>query len=423
MAALTQENLQPSDRITLIDALRGFTLLGIIVTHMTGQYYAGQPPEKYSEQTTATIIDSVASAFTWILINGKFFAIFSFLFGLSFYIQLSKGEGDLPFLLKFFWRLIILFAIGFIHHLHYRGDILTIYAMLGVILLVTYRLPDKYLLWLSLILIFDIPGIVTRIIGVMGNTSGSLFEQDQNVLLSYYNTFKSGTYLDLLKANYESFSTKMQYQVWSGRIYMTPGLFLLGLYAGRKKFFENASSNTPLVKKYLRASAWGILATLIAGVSFFMVGHAVTGGLPNSVTIAAGLTFYDIFNTFLGVIYVSWFILLFQKEKWRNRLMTFYEAGRMGLTTYLMQAVFGVLIFSTIGLGLLGELGAATCFLIAVGLFVIQIVIAKFWLKYFYYGPVEWIWRCLTNFKVYPLLKPEPVLLSEAVSGQQSADS
>lgn len=423
MATLIQENLQPSDRITLIDALRGFTLLGIIVTHMIEQYYAGQPPEKYTGQTTATVIDTVASAFSWILINGKFFAVFSFLFGLSFYIQLSKGKSDFHFILKFFWRLVILFVIGFIHHLHYRGDILTIYAMMGIVLLVTYKLPDKYLLILSLILIFDIPGIVIRVVNVFANTTDSLFEQDQNVLLSYYDTFKSGTYADLLKANYESFSTKMQFQVWSGRIYMTPGLFLLGLYAGRKKFFEHASSNIPFVRKCLRISAWGILATFIVGVSFFLIGHTVTGGLPNPVAFAAGLTFYDIFNTFLGAIYVAWFILLFQKEKWRNRIMVFYEAGRMGLTTYLMQAVFGLLIFSTIGLGLLGELGAATCFVIAVGLFIIQIWIAKFWLKYFYYGPVEWLWRCLTNFKVYPLLKSEPVLISETVSDQQSANS
>lgn len=418
MTSIKNQTLPIIDRITVIDALRGFTLLGIIITHMTEQYYAGQPPEKFSGQTTSTVVDMIASGFSWILINGKFYAIFSFLFGLSFYIQLSKAKADLPFLMKFLWRLIILFAIGFIHHLHYRGDILTIYAMLGIVLLVTYRLPDKYILVLSLILVFDVPGITARILSAAGITSGEFLSQDQAPLLAYYNTFKSGTYPELLKANLDSFMIKMDFQVWSGRIYMTPGLFLLGLYAGRIKFFENLSANIPLVKKYLRQAAWGLLITFVVAVSFFIIANALLGSVPDSVNFSAGLTFYDIFNTFLAVIYVSWFILLFQKEKWRKRLMHFYEAGRMGLTTYLIQAVFGVLIFSTLGLGLLGELGAATCFAIALVIFILQIIIAKFWMRHFYYGPVEWVWRCLTNFKLYPLIKSQPatgLVMSEEV--------
>ena len=70
-----------------------------------------------------------------------------------------------------------------------------------------------------------------------------------------------------------------------------------------------------------------------------------------------------------------------------------------------MQAFFGVLIFSTMGLGLLGEIGAAVSFVVAVVIFIIQSLIAKFWMKYFYYGPVEWLWRSLTSFKMQPLIK------------------
>ena len=87
--------------------------------------------------------------------------------------------------------------------------------------------------------------------------------------------------------------------------------------------------------------------------------------------------------------------------------MRFYDVGRMGLTTYLMQAFFGVLIFSTIGLGLLGEVGAAISALMAIAIFVVQILFSKFWLKHFYYGPVEWLWRSLTNLKMQPLMKPK----------------
>ena len=162
---------------------------------MIEQYYAGPIPEKHA--APSNLIDTIVSAISVILINGKFYAIFSFLFGLSFYIQFSKANTDIPFLLRFCWRLIILFGIGFIHHLHYRGDILTIYAMVGFVLLVAYRLPDKYLLILSLLLVFDIPGILTRVIGLVGNdpTVNEFIKQDQTKLIAYYETFKSGTYL------------------------------------------------------------------------------------------------------------------------------------------------------------------------------------------------------------------------------------
>ena len=362
-------------------------------------------PEKHA--VPSSIVDTIVSAISLILINGKFYAIFSFLFGLSFYIQFSKANADVPFLLRFSWRLIILFGIGFIHHLHYRGDILTIYAMVGFVLLVAYRLPDKYLLILSLLLVFDIPGILTRVIGLVGNdpTVNEFIKLDQTKLIAYYETFKSGTYFDLLKANLDSFSMKMDFQFWSGRIYMTPGLFLLGLYAGRKRFFEEIPAHTRIIKKYLQNASWALLGTVLGGVLFFVIANSVTGGLSDDANMLAGLTIFDFINTFLAVIYVTGFILLFQKEKWNTRLMRFYDAGRMGLTTYLMQAFFGVLIFSTMGLGLVGDVGAGISALIGIAIFTIQILFSKFWMKHFYYGPIEWFWRSLTNFKIQPLMK------------------
>ena len=419
MATLPHDSTVSSSRISVIDALRGFTLLGIIITHTIEQYYAGPLPDKYAGETTSTVIDTIFAALSWILINGKFYAIFSFLFGLSFFIQFSKAKGDLAFLLKFSWRLLILFTIGLIHHVHYRGDILTIYAMVGIVLLLSYRLPDKYLLVLSLLLVFDIPGILTRVIGLAmndPNVNAFIRQQDPAKNVAYFEIFRSGTYLELLKANLESFGAKMDFQVWSGRIYMTPGLFLLGLYAGRKRFFEEIPSKLPLVKKYLKNSAWALLGTALGGFLFFVIANSIAGKLSDDVNMLAGLTIFDIFNTFLAVVYVTGFVLLFQKQKWHNRLMHFYEAGRMGLTTYLMQALFGICIFSTIGLSLVNQLGAATCFFIAVVIFVVQTLLAKFWMKHFYYGPVEWLWRSLTNFKIQPLLKSRNI--SPAISGQ-----
>jgi len=401
----TQLPNQPSSRIEIIDALRGFTLLGIIIAHITEQYYAGQMPEKITSSGVNNVFDQIVSGIVGILISGKFFMIFSFLFGLSFFIQMKSSTGNSSFLLRFAWRLILLFIIGMVHHIHYRGDILSIYAMLGFGLLLTYRLPEKYILWLGLFLVFDIPGMATRITSLFIGHKDTFIQTEQVELMQYFETFKNGSYADLIKANLESFKDKMDYQVWSGRIYITMGLFLLGFYAGQWKLFEDLPAKIPQLKKYMIFAAWTLLGVFIGGLVFFGVGNGMMGGLPQDINVSAFLCLADIFNACLSMIYLVWFILLFEKEKWRNRLMHFYAAGRMGLTTYLMQTVFGVIIFSTLGFKMVGEIGTAILFVLAIVLFIFQMWMGKVWLKYFYYGPVEWIWRCLTKLKLEPLMR------------------
>lgn len=397
-----------SDRIEVIDVLRGFTLLGIILVHMTEQYYAGQPPEQFASFASKGLADEVVSGFVGIFVQGKFYMIFSFLFGLSFYLQLSKSDGSLKFVTRFFWRLLILFGIGFIHHLHYRGDILTIYAMLGIGLLLTYRLPDKYLLIIAILLILNVPSVLTKlkdVIWVPATGQNPFLNADQNSLLTYYNTVKSGTYLEILKANLTEFSTKMNFQILSGRLYITMGLFLLGLYAGRKNIFENIEQEKPLFKKLLKGSLWTLLGCILFSAAFFGGAQILSIKLSDQLQWLVGGEVFDIFNAAFATIYTAGILLLFQKEKWNPRLMHFYAVGRMGLTTYLMQTIFGVLIFFSVGFGLLGEIGASLAFGIAIGLYILQIQFSKFWLSHFHYGIFEWLWRSLTYLKIQPLRK------------------
>jgi uncharacterized protein len=112
----------------------------------------------------------------------------------------------------------------------------------------------------------------------------------------------------------------------------------------------------------------------------------------------------DIFNAALAMIYVAWMLILFQNEKWNKRLMVLYPVGRMGLTVYLMQTFFGTMIFFSYGLGLVYELGSFYSLLLGLLIFILQIVIARLWFRYFAYGPVEWLWRNLTYFKIQPLV-------------------
>jgi len=400
-----------NDRIEIIDILRGFALLGIIVVHFTEQYYAGQAPESAIGFGGKSIADGIVQGFSGIFVQGKFFMIFSFLFGLSFFIQLDKSSGSTSFLFRFAWRLIVLFGIGFVHHLHYRGDILTIYAVLGFGLLLFYKLPDKALLIIALFLVFNIPSVGVRMYHAIFHIDNNPFNADQKQLQLYFDTLKSGSYLNILKANFNEFEFKFNFQVESGRIYITLGLFLLGLYAGRKNFFEKWEQQLSWVKTLCKTSLWTMLGCIIFSLAFFGGMQLAGIALSQSFQWAIGGLVFDVFNTCLATFYVMGVLLLFRKEKWKPRLMQLYALGRMGLTTYLMQTLFGFFIFFSLGFRLLGTLGAFPCLLIGLAVYVFQIFFSKWWLKNFRFGPIEWLWRSLTYLKLQPVLNSKPKLV------------
>ena len=409
------------ERIEVIDVLRGFTLFGIVLAHMVDQYYAGLPPEHAGSFASTNLADGMARAFTEVFISGKFYMIFAFLFGLSFHLQLSRSSNRSSFLLRFSWRLAVLFMIGLVHHLHFRGDILTIYAMLGFGLLLLYRLPDRYLLIAGIVLLLNVPSVVVRGIDVLV-PDGALAVSpaaDQTVLLKYFDTLKSGAYVDILRANFFEFGTKMRFQFSSGRIYITFGLFLLGLCVGRRRVFEDLPSHLPSIRRLLKLSARVLLGCVLCALAG--VGGAALFEISiteQALRLIGGMAI-DLFSAALAAFYVAGVIVLFQQERWRGRLMNFHAVGRMGLTTYLMQTVCGALILFGIGWGLLAEMGASLLLAIAVAVFAIQIVFSEFWLKHFDYGIVEWLWRSLTYLKRQPLKKRQygPSRVTDAAYG------
>jgi len=405
-----EDQAKDRTRIEIIDVLRGFTLLGIILVHFAEQYYAGPAPQKFNNFTIHFLGDEIITGFIGIFISGKFYMIFSFLFGLSFFIQMNKSDSGAIFFVRFFWRLVILFAIGFLHHLHYRGDILTIYAMLGVGLLIFYKLPDKLLLILALCLTINLPSAAVRGFQALnspaeGENTQAPFSVDDAASEKYFNAVKSGSYMEILKANLGDFDYKYQFQVESGRIYITLGLFLLGLYAGRKGVFEKLSERLPLFKRLMKGSLWTLLGLILFALAFFGGAEVAKIKLPQIVQWMVGGLIYDVFNLALATVYVAAIVLLFQKEKWNKRLMIFYEAGRMGLTTYLMQSFFGILLFFSVGFGLLGEIGALASVVIGIVIFIGQIYFSKWWLARFRYGFFEWLWRSATYLKVQSFRK------------------
>lgn len=401
--------LSTKPRIEFIDILRGFTLLGIGIIHIIEQYYAGPYPSSHQNFQIKFIGDEIVSALSGILISGKFFMIFSFLFGLSFFLQLQNSDGSFRFVMRFIWRLFILFLIGFVHHLHYRGDILTIFAVLGLVLVAFHKLPDKFILVVGLLLMLNVPSMILRAIDVVQydptkkENPMDAFNGDDKANEVYFNTVKTGSYWEMLRANFYEFSGKTKFQIESGRIYITTGLFLLGLYVGRKKIFENMAENSALFKKGLKLSAWTFLGCVLFALSLFGSAALLKIELPPPVQWLVGGAVYDISNTCLALIYSCALALMFQKEKWQKRMNGFYYVGRMGLTNYLLQTALGVILFFGIGFGLLGDIGALLSVGISILFFLLQLQFSKWWFGRFRYGFFEWIWRSLTLLKIQPI--------------------
>ena len=196
-----QSQTLSNQRIVPVDALRGFALLGILFAHFIYWYTGGALPQQAYQQFSDAA-SQVASAFNGIFIFGKFFTFFSFLFGLSFFLQMqSLQKRDDNFVLRYGWRLVILGIIGLIHHALWRGDILSIYVPLGFVLLFIRNISNRLLVIIALLLILNIPARIIDIIHFFtqktpsANTPPLLNDEAQR----YYDIVKSGTFIAMMK--------------------------------------------------------------------------------------------------------------------------------------------------------------------------------------------------------------------------------
>lgn len=397
-----------ADRIQVVDALRGFALWGIVIVHMVEQFLGGYPPPGMSDYAVHIPLDIQIKALNRAIFLSKFFTIFSLLFGLSFFIQMDRANkrGE-SFTGRFVWRLILLFCIGMVHNLFFRGDILTVYALLGLLLVPFYRAPSWVLLMTAAGIICGLPRYLVlwvklRWISPMSAAERVLFEAANT---EYYHVAKSGGLLDIFALNiWEGWPGKMAFQFdIFGRGYLTFAMFLIGLWLGRKSFFERFIQK----KKVL----YGIFFSglLLAGLLYPIYQALLDQFDGRSWRTIIGLTVQDISNLALSSSIVALFLSLYNYSLSRNILDVFLPYGRMALSNYVGQTVAGTCIFFGWGFGLLGSIGAAYALMIGQGIFIIQVVFSRIWLKYFRYGPLEWLWRSGTYLKWQPLVKRRTV--------------
>ena len=386
-------------RIAVVDVLRAFALIGIIVTHSAGGYLAGRPPEPGF--MTFGRVDEMFAQLDSLFVFGKFFTIFSFLFGLSFAIQMRGAEQKgASFAGRFSWRLVVLGLIALVHGLFYTGDILIIYVALGFLLIPFRNLSTKTLVVLATLLIFNVPGLLLGLLPAEPPTP----EMQRLAMESARAQFaakQSGGFTELFATTYGAgFVSKMMFQLYTGRLWITFGLFLLGLAAGRARIFtESDVSRTLFTKLFIGAGVIALATTVITVLnSAAFVPPILPPALTRFLMTAQHAT--------LSAFYVAAVTLLYWRDPVHGLLTKLAPVGKMGLTVYLSQTAFGLALFYGIGLGMLGKMGVAAAIGWGIAFYVVQIIIARAWMRRFAMGPVEWAWRSLTYFKLQPLRLP-----------------
>jgi uncharacterized protein len=386
----------PAQRIVTIDILRGTALLGILLAHFIYWYTGGPLPQEVYTKNYG-IGSNIVAGIHNVLIFGKFYAFFAFLFGVSFNLQLSALEkAGTNVNIRFLRRLLILFLIGTVHHYFWMGDILSIYASLGISLLLFRFLNDKGLLVWGIVFALAIPNKTWDAVNFLwikwepGNPFG-------NAAQAYYDVVKSGSLWEVLRFNGSQLSSKASFQLLGGRASTTIGFFLLGMWAGRKGILDGTPEMRGPLRKILQKSGmYAGIMVLVAATIFGLNELLKLGWQENPIVgFFFGIVF-DTFNAALVMVYATGIALLLYRPFWNWLFSPLNFIGKVALTSYLTQTVAGLLLFYHFGAGLFLKTTPATNYLMAFIIFTMQVFLAKWWLRYFYYGPVEWLWRSAT---------------------------
>ena len=387
-----------SKRHAILDVLRGFALLGICLANFPEfALYTFQKKEIVEAMPTANI-DLIIKFFQYLFIDGKLYSIFSLLFGLGFSIIISHDSGNKIFLR----RMIVLIIIGLLHLMFlWSGDILTLYALIGLLLPLFRNVSNKNLLLISAILIF-FPVVVDAFKVVTNNNPD--FNAPFTKAIQYFDS-RSGitddnfgvwllegkNYSDVLKFTLSGAFRRCIEFVEGNRVFKVLGLFLIGLYIGRNKLYTRLEENRKNLKK-LRNFSFIIGFPLSVVYALDAVNQYPLGLIGHSVVYALSVVP-------LSFAYVSSICLWYINNKELTIFKILAAPGRMALTNYISQSAAGMIIFYGVGFALGATMGLVYVEIIAIGVYILLASLSYLWLRYFRYGPLEWLWRMVTYRK------------------------
>ena len=362
----------PNTRIEVADALRGIAVIGIILFHSV-EHFNIFPAEPAVH--TLPCDQLVSDVLAWLL-SGKMYGIFAMLFGLSFFIQNdNQQQMGRSFSGRFAWRMFLLLCFGIVNMSLYDGDILMVYAFVGLILIPISFLPSKAV-WIIIALLAIQPVEIYRLI------SGWDMDTDKLWGLADYmgDVHMKGTFLENTWCNFRwGFIFVVKYYIYSGRLTQIMCLFILGMQLGRQRFFYNEGRNL----RY-----WHIILCVSAVMSAVLT-IVDLGKL--SVWLTPIRNFFILFMIVSAVV-SAWYAF----KGFRNVLHHLCIFGRMSLTNYFLQSILGSFIFCGFGLACYHWVGITYAVLIGVGMIVVQYTFCRIWFRNHERGPLEGLWRKLT---------------------------
>ena len=374
-----------SERVELIDILRGFALLGILTVNFWG-----------SSGEAARSLDRIVSDVLDIAVSSSFYPLFSFLFGLGFAVQLvrarERGAGVVRIYVR---RMLALFLIGAFHAIViWEGDILVTYAILGLLLVLLHRLSDRWLLALATVVLTAgslgpvARGVLTRVGGeraaetqLLGDLARFERTQAPRALSTRYDLDSSSTRLSSLTSSittrWRQFQFRVRWQLSRNTLLDDiPALFLIGFVVGRRRILQQATRHR---KGLTYAAAIGLIAST-AGTLVVYVWK------PSSQVLDSigwslqdhGATMFYISAISVGVTFVPAIASAFRH---------FAPAGRIGLTNYLLQSITMTLLFSRYGASLKAPPTALWLGINLVFFFGLQLPFSRWWIRRFRFGP------------------------------------
>jgi len=394
--------LAPDARLVEVDIVRGFALFLVLIENM---HLFGADSIAWSSAT-----DRLSFGLMELFVESKSWTLFSILFGLGFALQLGRATavgGSVLYL--HLRRVTVLFALGAAHALLFDGDILMLYAELGLGLLLVRRLPTRWLLALAAALLLVFP--LVRLTGAETRpriTEAQEIRRAQARLERAQRThvYAVGTLAEVAADNASAIPADPLEDVATPESGLAVfAMFLLGVAAGRGEFLRDAPGNSAAIA---RLRAWGLglglgamavkqLLGVTAGYAVFRTQRAGPG-----VQLAGDLLFaYG--TTALALGYAAALILAARTPRGRTALAPLADAGRLSLTVYLTQTLIFSTFFYGYGCGQVFRLGPLAVSGWAVLFFGIQLAACRWWSRRFRFGPFEWLWRALIYLRWPPM--------------------
>ncbi len=419
MSTETLIPISKKERIRVIDAIRGIALFGVFLVNtvmFNATLFSFMSSPVANPWTSSNSSDLLPALFIQIFGEGKAYTIFSFLFGLGFYLFITRANAKgLEGKKLFSRRLKFLLLFGLLHFSFvWYGDILQTYALTGFLMLLFTKCKAKTLLiWATVlisfyILSFSVITLITTEPSSTETVSTNTVTTDtvttetitsdpfnmQAITDKQHEVYHNGSFLEVVRfrVTTELFLVISTYLFFLGKIL---GMFLIGLYCGKKNVFENLHTNLNKVKKYFLVS---LLTATITTIGFVSIQSGLIGNHSAEIH-ALFKALKELSIICLASTYVTGIILLYYGGKFKKLFSIFASVGQMALTNYLIQCILLSLIFYSHGLGLMEELNIFTCIGITLVFYTIQMIYSPIWLKYKKYGPFEYIWRKLTYGK------------------------